>query len=159
MVGKSAICTALFILSGGVAVQAKSPQEQMFPGTDSCYARSYSDDHLAKHPAQRVTRIAISPDFAIADPMLGVHLKLRLRGVPGGAFEAYGYCENNGSQTLYCAMEGDAGGFQITPAKKGGILIEVSSLGMSFENDTGFATLEKKSGDDRSFLLQPVACR
>lgn len=131
----------------------------MFPGPDSCYARSYSDDHLAKHPAQRVTRITINPDFTIADPMLGVHLKLRLRGVPGGAFEAYGYCENNGSHTLYCGMEGDAGGFQITPAKKGGILIEVSSLGMSFENDTGFATLEKKSGDDRSFLLQPVACR
>lgn len=30
---------------------------------------------------------------------------------------------------------------------------------MSFENDAGFATLERKSGGDRSFLLQPVACR
>ena len=131
----------------------------MFPGRDSCYARSYREDHLASHPAQRVTRITILPDFTIAAPMLGVHLTLHLRGVPGGAFEAYAYCENNGDHTLYCGMEGDAGGFQITPAKKGGILIEVSSLGMSFENEAGFATLERSSGDDRSFLLQPVACR
>ena len=149
----------IFTFSTAAAALAQSPQDQMFPGPDSCYARSYSQDHLASHPAQRVTRITISPDFTIADPMLGVHLKLRLRGVPGGAFEAYGYCENEGGHTLYCGIEGDAGGFQITPAKQGGILIEVSSLGMSFENEAGFATLERNSGDDRSFLLQPVACR
>lgn len=131
----------------------------MFPGPDRCYARVYTDAHLAKHPAQRVTRISIRPDFTIADPMLGVQLKITLRGVPGGAFDAYGYCENEGGHTLYCGMEGDAGGFQITPEKTGAILISVSSLGMGFENDTGFATLERSTGDDRSFLLQPVACR
>lgn len=131
----------------------------MFPATDSCYARSYSKEHLASHPAQRVTQISISPDFTIADPMLGVHLKLRLRGVPGGNFETFGYCENEGGHTLYCGMEGDAGGFQITPEKAGAILIKVSSYGMTFENETGFATLERNSGDDRSFLLKPVACR
>lgn len=159
MVGAAKTCAAIFIFFAATAALAKSPQEQMFPGTDSCYARRYSDDHLARHPAQRVTQIAISPDFTIADPLLGVHLTLSLRGVPGGTFEAYGYCENNGGHTLYCGMEGDAGGFQITPAKKGGILIEVSNLGMGFENEAGFATLERNSGDDRSFLLQPVACR
>ena len=131
----------------------------MFPGPDRCYARVYTDAHLAKHPAQRVTRISIRPDFTIADPMLGVQLKITLRGVPGGAFDAYGYCENEGGHTLYCGMEGDAGGFQINPEKNGAILISISSLGMGFENDTGFATLERSTGDDRSFLLQPVACR
>lgn len=55
-------------------------------------------------------------------------------------------------------LEGDAGGFQITPAKNGAILIEVSSDGMTFENDSGFATLERDAGDDRSFLLRPAAC-
>ena len=159
MVGGAKACAAIFTILAATAAFAKSPQEQMFPGPDSCYARSYSDDHLTKHPAQRVTQIAISPDFTIADPMLGVHLTLNLRGVPGGAFEAYAYCENEGGDTLYCGMEGDAGGFQITPAKQGGILIEVSSLGMGFENEAGFATLERNSGDDRSFLLKPVACR
>ena len=159
MVVRSATCASILILATGNAVLAKSPQEQMFPGPDSCYARSYSADLLASHPAQRVTQITVSPDFTIADPMLGLRVELRLRGVPGGAFEGYGYCENEGGDTLYCGMEGDAGVFQVTPAKKGGILITVSSYGMSFENDTGFATLERNSGDDRSFLLQPVACR
>ena len=147
------------MLLAAATAGAQSPQDQMFPGPDSCYGRSYSADHLAKHPAQRVTQIAISPDFAIAAPVLGVHLTLSLRGVPGGAFEAYAACENEGGHTLYCGMEGDAGGFQITPAKKGGILITVSSLGMGFENDAGFATLDRDTGDDRSFLLQPLACR
>ena len=147
------------MLGAATNARAESPQEQMFPGTDSCYARRYSEDHLASHPAQRVMRIAISPDFSIAAPLLGVHLTLTLRGVPGGDFEAYGYCENEGGDTLYCGMEGDAGGFAIIPAKQGGILIRVSSLGMSFENETGSATLERATGDDRSFLLHPVACR
>ncbi len=158
MVRKSLACATLFILAAAMAVNAKSPQEQMFPGTDSCYVRSYSDDHLAKHPAQRVTDILVSPDFTIANPLLGLHVQMHLRGVPGGAFEGYGYCENEGGHTLYCGMEGDAGGFQITPAKNGAILIEVSSDGMTFENDSGFATLERNAGDDRSFLLRPAAC-
>lgn len=131
----------------------------MFPRTDSCYARIYMDSHLAKHSAQRVTQIAISPDFTIAAPLLGVHVRLTLRGVPGGSFEGYGYCENEGDHTLYCGMEGDAGGFQITPAKGGAVLVTVSSNGMAFESEAGFATLDRNSGDDRSFLLSPVACR
>jgi hypothetical protein len=131
----------------------------MFPGPHSCYARSYTDDHLAKHPQQRVTDIRLSPDFQIADPLLGLHVMLRLRGTPGGAFEGYGYCENAGGDTVYCAMEGDAGGFAVTPAKGGAVLVSVSSLGMSFENDAGFVTLEKEQGDDRSFILRPSPCK
>lgn len=138
---------------------AESPQQQMFPGRDSCYARTYTKDHLATHPAQRVIEIAVLPDFTIADPMLGLRVLVRLRGVPGGAFEGFAYCESEGASTLYCGMEGDAGGFAITPAKNGAILIHVSSHGMSFENDAGFATLERNQGDDRSFILRPASCR
>lgn len=148
--------TALLILPS--AAMAQSPMQAMFPGPDSCYARSYSATHLADHPAQRVTDFALSPDFSFADPGLTVRLDLRLRGVPGGAFEGYAYCENEAGH-LYCGMEGDAGGFQIDPAKGGAILVSVSSHGMSFENDTGFATLERNAGDDRTFLLRPAACR
>lgn len=130
----------------------------MFPGTDSCYARSYSKEHLAKHRSQQVTQISVSPNFTIADPVLVLHVWLRLRGVTDDGFEADGYCENEGAATLYCGMEGDAGGFTVRPAKDGAILIEVSSLGMTFENDTGFATLERDTGDDRGFLLYPQPC-
>lgn len=67
--------------------------------------------------------------------------------------------ENDGDATLYCVMEGDAGAFQITPAKNGEILIAGSRLGMGFENDTAFATLAATFRDDRSFLLGPQASR
>jgi hypothetical protein len=157
MVIRPILCAAILIIPA--LADAKSPQDQMFPGAGSCYARSYTADHLASHPAQRVIGMVIRPDFASSDRFLTLHLTVNLRGVPGGAFEAYAYCENEGADTLYCAMEGDAGGFQITPAKGGAILISVSSLGMGFENDTGFATLDRNTGDDRSFILRPATCR
>ncbi len=131
----------------------------MFPRGDSCYARSYGALHLSQHPDQRVTRFAVSPDFVTEAPRLALELRLQLRGSNGGAFEAHAICENQGEAALYCGMEGDAGGFQITRSKNRGILITVSSLGMSFENAGGFVTLDRSAGDDRSFILRPVACK
>jgi hypothetical protein len=131
----------------------------MFPDASTCYARVYADAHLAKHPAQRVTRMRLTPDFQIADPLLGLHVELNLRGVPGGWFEGIAYCENAGSKLLDCTMEGDAGGFSVTPARDGAVLLSVSGLGMSFENAGGFATLEADQGDDRNFLLRPSPCQ
>lgn len=157
MVTKAKICGAFLMFLSAPAL-ALSPQDQMFPDRASCYARSYSKDHLAKHPAQQVTEIAVKPDFEIADPMLGLRLWLRLRGVPGGTFEGFAYCENEGGSTLYCGLEGDAGAFVVTPAKGGSILVEVGRYGMSFENAAGFVTLERDQGDDRSFLLHPASC-
>lgn len=143
----------------GTAALAQSPQDLMFPDAGTCYARIYSADHLAGHPAQRVTGMRLSPDFRIAEPFLGLHVELSLRGVPGGAFEGVGYCENEGGETLYCGLEGDAGGFTVTPAKGGAVLVTVSRSGMSFENEAGFVTLERQTGDDRSFLLRPSPCK
>lgn len=156
MVGRTRL-SALFLILADPAF-AQSPQDRMFPDASSCYSRTYSADHLAQHPAQRVTEIRLSPDFQIAAPLLGLHVEMRLRGTPGGAFEGYGSCENEGGDTLFCGMEGDAGGFAVTPAKDGAILVTVSRLGLSFENEAGFVTLEKDKGDDRTFLLRPSPC-
>jgi hypothetical protein len=160
MVARPALRALSLLIAAGGPVAAESPQAQMFPQADACYARSYSSDHLTRHPQQRVTAMAIGLADLQTDARLTLHLTLRLRGpTPAGAFEADAYCENEGDHTLYCAIEGDGGGFQITPANEGRILIEASSDGMGFENDTGFVTLERNAGDDRSFLLAPVACR
>lgn len=156
MVIRTALCAALLMFP--TLAQAQSPQDRMFPRGDLCYVRSYGALHLSQHPDQRVTRFAITPDFVTAAPQLAVELRLDLRGANGGAFAAYAVCENEGD-VLYCAMEGDAGGFQISPARNRAILVEVSSLGMTFENEGGFTTLERDRGDDRSFLLRPAACR
>lgn len=153
---RSALCAALLMLPA--LAMAQSPQDRMFPRGDLCYARNYGALHLGQHPEQRVTRFAITPDFVTAAPALALELRLDLRGNDGGAFAASAVCENE-SDELYCVMEGDAGGFQISQARNKAILVEVSSLGMTFENEGGFTTLERNRGDDRSFILRPTACR
>lgn len=156
MVARPGICAALLILAQPALAQ--SPQDRMFPDASTCYARIYSAGHLAQHPAQQVTTMRLSPAKLGDDPRLLLHVELVLRGTPGGAFEGYGLCENEGG-SLYCAMEGDAGGFSIDQRDDGAILVAVSSLGMSFENDSGFVTLERNKGDDRSFLLRASPCK
>ena len=154
--GIAGLGLALLLATGPVAAQ--SPQEQMFPNPTTCYARTYSADHLAKHPQQRVTKMALVQDHQAAEPFLSLWVRVTLRGASGGAAEALASCENT-SSVLYCTMEGDAGGFQIEKAKGGAVLVTVSSLGMGFETDSGFITLDRTAGDDRSFILRPQACR
>lgn len=153
---KAFICGAILILSA-LPAMAENAMRGIFPDEASCYGRSYSPDHLKSHPDQRVTAMAVSPDFSMADPMVGLWFAASLRGVPGGDFEAYAYCENGGPDQLLCGMEGDAGSFSISPAKNGTILIEVGRSGIGLESDTGFITLDSHQGDDRSFILQPLS--
>jgi len=153
---KAYACATLFILPA-LPATAENAIARFFPDEASCYGRSYSPDHLKSHPQQRVTAMAVSPDFAIDDPMIGLWFATSLRGVPGGNFEAYAYCENGGPDQLLCGMEGDAGSFSISPAKNGAILVEVGRYGIGLEADTGFVTLESQQGDDRSFILQPLS--
>jgi hypothetical protein len=150
---------ALAALAG--PAQAASPWDQMFPQPSSCYQRTYSADHLAAHPAQRVTgmTLAAAPEVP-ADPWPAVALVVSLRGPGGGTAQALAYCENEGGATLYCMMEGDAGAFTIEPANGGAVLVTVGRDGMSLETDTDFITLEARRGDDRSFILRPAdGCR
>ena len=158
MVKRSASCAVILMFLSSPVAQAQSPQELMFPGGNRCYEREYGKGHLARHPEQRVIRFSVTPDPVSDAPRFAVELRLGVRGTPAGAFEAHAICENNGATTLYCAMEGDAGGFQLTPAKNRSLLLSVGSLGMSFENEAGFVLLERDTGDDRSFILRSFAC-
>jgi len=147
-------------LGPALPLDAQSPRDQLFPTPGSCYSREYSAAHLASHPAQRVTSMALTPDQqAAAGPQLQLWIIATVRTMPG-KLEALAYCENSTTDMLDCAMEGDAGGFTISRAKAGAVLMTVSSEGMSFEGETGFVRLEKTRGDDRSFLLQQTLdCR
>lgn len=156
MVVRPGICAAILMFANPAGAQ--SPQDRMFPDPATCYARVYTAQHLSQHPEQRVTTMRLSPDAQTDDPRLVLQVQVVMRGTSGGDFEGFGYCENQGGE-LYCAMEGDAGGFSISPARDGAILVAVSSLGLSFENEAGFVSLTKDKGDDRSFLLRPSPCR
>jgi hypothetical protein len=152
--------TAILMGLSSCPLAAQSPRDLMFPNQGGCYIRQYAPDHLAKHAEQRVTTMLLLPEGSVNGPALGLWVNIAMRGVAGGQgeFEALSYCENI-EDTLYCTMEGDAGAFTLRAGKNGTVLLEVGRYGMSFENERGFETLEQKSGDDRSFLLNPAVCR
>ncbi|MFC3180225.1 hypothetical protein [Cypionkella sinensis] len=136
----------LLAQSGGVA---------MFPPEAACFQRQYDAAHLAKHPQQQVVEIALTPaEGQVVSTSLVVDIAVTLRA--GDHYIGSAYCEPQGAG-LSCGMEGDAGAFDLGLRKGGALLLTVSGLGMSFENDQGFLTISGTSGDDRAFLMQPVA--
>ena len=133
----------------------QTPREALFPSDASCYLRYYNADHLARQPAQTVQLIQVGPDQGQWESdVLVLKIGLDLRSTPEHLL-GYAYCEPAG-KGLACGMEGDAGSFQLTPARDGAIRIDIGPNGVSFEGETGFVTLEGSSGDDRSFVMPPV---
>ena len=145
---------SLCLVLAGPAL-AQSPRETLFPSDASCYLRYYNAEHMAKHPAQTVELIQVGPDQTQwQNDELVLKIGLDLRSASGQLL-GYAYCTPAG-KGLTCAMEGDAGSFQLTPARDGAIRIDIGPDGVSFEGDSGFVTLEGNSGDDRSFVMPPV---
>lgn len=104
----------------GLPARAESPRQALFPGDASCYLRHYSRDHLASHPDQLVTEIAIGPEpGSMEADVLVLRLALYMRG-NSDQLRAHAYCDNTGG-TLSCALEGDAGRFEIKPTAKGAL--------------------------------------
>ncbi|TAG17559.1 MAG: hypothetical protein EAZ40_12160, partial [Rhodobacterales bacterium] len=156
MVSRSGLYATILILSAASPLAAESPREILFPSDTACYARAYSAQHLADHPAQRVSTIALRPEGALVeDPAMLVWVTITLRDRPDEALEALAYCQVQDNMRLGCTMEGDAGAFTIATAKGGAALVSVDKAGMGFEGETDFITLRADAGDDRSFLLQP----
>lgn len=153
MVTRRLACAAFFTLSSGFA-EAQSPAQRMFPTDAQCYTQAYDAAHLAGHPAQRVTRIALIQDRDVRQPLLGLLVQIGLRGETV-VREASSFCAMEGAVALACRMEDGAGGFTMQPARDGQVLLRVSPQGMEF----GDVTLEPERADDRAFLLRPVVCR
>ena len=142
-------------------LSAQSPREVIFPTDANCYARDYSAQHLADHPAQRVSSMALTPEGAkVEDPAVLVWVTATLRDHPGEQLLAQASCQVADATLMECTMEGDAGAFTIATARNGAVLVTVSPRDMGFEGEMGFVTLRHDQGDDRSFLLQPTRdCR
>jgi hypothetical protein len=119
---------------------------------DGCFVRLYDAEHLADHPDQLVTAIALKP---FPEPTDGIILNLYLQMRGGVAVMGTAYCNQDG-EGMTCGLEGDAGGFSLGPGK-GGILLRVDPGGMSFEGARDWVTISGTAGDDRSFLLSHSA--
>jgi len=66
---------------------------------------------------------------------------------------ATAYCDAAGAAALTCGLEGDGGGFDLTLAKDGAVLLTVGRHGMWFEGMADFVEIRSDRGDDRVFLL------
>ena len=147
------------LLIATAPAMAQSPLEMMFPMAETCYQRVYSKAHLAAHPAQSVTSIAVGrtdvDPQGQGDAVLAV--ALTRRGDPE-TYVALAYCTDQ-VRTATCLMEADEGTFTLLPHENGGLLLKVAPCGMGFEGHNGSFALSDSSGDDHSFLMPFVGKR
>jgi hypothetical protein len=126
----------------------------------ACHLRRYAPDHLAAHPAQSVTLIALAPETGAAEadtPVL--RLSVAVRG-DREIYRATAYCDR-WQFPADCLLEGDAGAFRLEAARDGALRLTVAPRGISLEGSRGFVALEGTRGDDRLFLIPraaPGAC-
>lgn len=131
---------------------APAAAQTMLPG--DCFLRQYARDHLASHPDQTVTLIALGPETGAEEadaPILRVMVMVR---GDGEAYRGSAYCDGWGVP-MNCLMEGDAGAFTVEPSGKG-VRLRLALRGISFEGARDFVTLHGDRGDDRVFLLPRV---
>lgn len=122
--------------------------------SSGCFVRSYSKSHLATHPDQVVTEIAVMVSALSAGgrvPLLDVFVTLR-----DDRFQYHGLATcNTKGKALSCLLEGDAGAFTLTGENNGALRLTVGRQGMAFEGDK-FAEISGMQGDDRVFLIPNV---
>ena len=158
------------VLAAGLAATptlADEPMTQHFGGMNSCYERVYSQDHLAKHPLQRVTYMRLDhfprfsgPFGADGEPLIYpdaheivVYLSIALRG-SGDPYGATGFCWPEG-KGMGCGLECDGGQFSLVDRGDGKILLRIRNEIYFHDCDEGDEVLTAEP-DDKSFLLHRV---
>jgi hypothetical protein len=146
---------AAVLILAALPVAAQTPRQILFPHDGSCYLRQYSREHLATHPDQMVTQIALGPEYGQAEAdVLVLRLAVQARG-SAERFTASAYCDNAGD-SLSCGIEGDGGLFTLTPGRKGALTMKVGRDPLGFEGARGFFTFGGGVSDDETFLIPPV---
>ncbi len=149
---RNAIVSAISVIVGtGLAGAAYAMSLSDRFSAQACYARTYTADHLTKHPRQLVAHIWFlnTPSAATGNDRLALEFGFRLRD--GRAYSSFAYCSTDGR----CATEGDGGSVQFTDRGENLRLSVIDYLvveGADFSPDLS-------QSDDRVFLLYPAATR
>jgi hypothetical protein len=123
--------------------------------SSGCYIRQYGAAHLARHPEQTVTEIALHPSALPDEPgfeLLDVFVQVKATNYE---YHGLAYCEPS-AKRWRCGLEGDAGSFTLTGEKPGVLRLTLNRDGISFEGAQDFLTLYGDRGDDRVFLIPNV---
>lgn len=156
MVARACLVAALLAGPAGAEGRVGALSGALFPSDASCYLRQYSAAHLAAHPDQRVTQIALGPwgpEWGNRRDLV-LTVAIYLTGNPQ-RYSGVAYCRDAGPY-LRCRMEGDAGSFALEAATGGALRMTLTGDGIGFEGPRDFVALSARTGDDRVFLIPPV---
>ncbi len=134
-----------------------------FNADKSCFARQYSQAHMAAHPKQKVDYIllnhATAPqekawfgEIPLERPARVLRLLVHVKGQPQN-WEEFAGCELEG-RAVNCSMECDAGQFSVTIRDDGKLLLKPAGEMWFTDCDAGDALLDPEP-DDKLFLLEP----
>ncbi|UJW83935.1 hypothetical protein [Devosia sp. SL43] len=144
---KKTIFAALAIVVSGLPAQAASILDPMIGSPGDCFARVYDRAHLNSHPSQRVQSIHLGySDWQEPGYEITLDLGFTLRN--GQDYSGLAYCRAD-----LCALEGDAGYFNLLPRNDGMELSVVDYL--ELEGSRGFSG-NLMDSDDRVFLIYPA---
>lgn len=120
-------------------------------GAAPCYARTYDRKHLAAHPKQKVVHFFVTrSDIDQGKPPKTFDLSFgfRLRDSTD-SFSSLAACAAKGEGAT-CLVEGDGGGFRLTP-RPDGLLVTVVDF-LAVEGMESFSP-DLAESDDREFRL------
>lgn len=136
------------------------------PNVPACFGRVYTAGHLADHPKQKVSEIAMRliDRQAGADPAIpGVghlfQLRVRLRG-ENKLLKALGPCMAEGGK-VFCGVECDGGGIYARKRDDGALILSFDDMWgirmtTTCDEDEADAAELLPGADDKSFRLDPL---
>ena len=133
------------------------------PDTYACWQRSYSADHLAEHPLQKVTEVFFHLSYyemehhEAGKGNYSFSVDFTTPERKGGAG---GLCYQDDQGQVICGGDCDSGALTIRNARtEGSLLLELTSGGMTLTDcgdDTPFYLPAEP--DDTLFLVHPAHC-
>lgn len=143
-----------------------------------CYARAYDADHMAKHPKQKVTAIALAyvPEKTFPEqpepekmwdqyadaPAFNATVAVTFKG-DGRTALGSAYCRTGSSKMLECGIEGDGGLFnvllqndgRVKLVNEGGFTVEYPPPPDAEEDADAYVPINPRD-DHAAFLMSPA---
>ena len=152
-----AVAALAAAVAAGAPALAQGPFAALFgaAGEGACYSRSYDAAHLATHPRQRVTSIAIAyrPSAQMKEKStpqrFEVGLGVRVKG-DGELYSRVAYCQPAGAG-FSCSLESDGGQITLTPEGARGLRLTTGRI--AIEGNRRFIEVGGAASDDSTFIM------
>lgn len=140
------------------------------PGTQACFRRDYSKEHLAAHPDQTVKsmefRVAyhrFEPEQNYPEGQRNYYFQMFVeRRGEEQRLEASGECTSGPEGQIFCGVECDGGGLGISAGRGGGLMVDLTAhdyirMTQGCGGEDGDFVLLGAGKDDKLFRLDRVA--